>query len=518
MIFGPPPNLGLPSPHYEWFKEAIENYWWTWSLPETGEAPYGLQGPSYPFNTFLGAASVLATPSARVWVSPGSDNSVSMVPDQHGLLAFLNITLAEDKRLFCETAVILALDIAVYLLVDDPRFAVASSADLCEMFGRPSTAWGTEVRGAVIELLKELGAHPDLVKYRNRSPIKLQISPPSLRVGRVWVPSGRAKRVEDFDPSEVGPPPEDNPPLFSVKQPVAHDGLLYDTIPADAASSLVPGLFFHEVTPPEWPELLRQFSSPYEGVLGSASKPRVSTITSPPPPQPFGAIAFTGLVDSTAPSGGQTRRLVYEGEFNGGGDWTLGIIPWGDGHGYRADLDTSTDLAPWGQVSTHILLVYDLAFPLAPPIARVIDGYVLDWARVDIVVYDADDVAVYVGGGNKGTPADGGTLGLTDIQVKGSSATEIGMFEAIRLPLTRVTVRVTSTNIAVYNEDDLHVSPGGGASWTLDHYVFPDSLMPGSPPPWPGGVRQPGNIAVGPGLSGSHPTVKGLRGGRVVGR
>jgi hypothetical protein len=514
MIFGPPPTLGLPSPHYEWFKEAIENYWWTWSLPGTGEAPYRLRGPEYPFNPFFGAASVLASASARVWVSAGG-NSVSMVPDTHGLLAFLDISPIEDKRLFCETAVVLTLDIAVYLLVDDPRFAVASKADLCAMFGRPSTAW-SEVRGAVIELLKELGADPDLIKYRNRSALKLQISPPSLRVGRVWVPSGRAKPIGEFDPSEIGSPPEDNPP-FPVKQPVAHDGLLYDTIPADSASSAV-GLSFHEVTPPEWPELLRQFTSPYDGVLGSGSKPRVSTITSPPPPQPFGAIAFTGLVDSTIPGGGETRKLVYEGEFGGGGDWTLGTIPWGDNLGYKADLDTGLALAPWGQVNSHILLVYDLAHPLAPPIPTVIDGYVLDWDRVEVVVYDADGVPAYTGGGNKGQPAGVGTLGLTDIQVPGNSATEIGMFEAIRLPLALVTVKVFSTTIAVFNEDDQHFSPGGGANWTLDHFVYPSSLMPGAPPPWPGGVRQPGNIAVGPGLGGSHPTVKGIRGGRVVGR
>jgi hypothetical protein len=525
VIFGPGSNLnpvtGLPSPHKYWFQEAIENYWWKWSLPDgpTNVAPYGLRGPEYPFNQFLGPFSGINAIDARTQVEAGSVNSVELVPDQHGVSAFITLIPVNDKPLFCEMAVVLTLRIALFVYVEDTRGGSGLPAiqSLCEMFGQPPTieAWQTgpperQVRIAVIELLKELGADPDLIKSRNRSALKLQTSPPSLRTGRIWEQTGRAKALGEFGPFEVGYPPE-------VEQPHLHDGLFYDTIPADA-HSLGSTYYLPEVVPPEWPEFLDEFATHYSDTPGRVGWPTISTLTSSPPIPPHGPIGYQGLIDSTIPGGGQTRRLVYEGGFGGGGDWSFGTIPWADGHGYTVGV-TPNGSNPWGEVDDHIVFVYDEAFPSAPPIPRLVSGYPLGWYSIEITVYDAGGEPVYVGGGLNGHDSGEGTgavIGLTNTWVRSIGAGfEIGMFDADKLPLSGVTVRVISETIKVFDEDQLWLTPGAGGEFVMDHYIFPDDLVPGPTPPWPG--RAPGNIAVGPGLRGSHPTVKGLRGGRVSG-
>jgi hypothetical protein len=547
VIFGPGSNInpviGLPSPHRYWFKEAIENYWWKWSLPDapTGEAPYKLRGPYWPFDRFVGPFSGINAIDARAQVEAGSFNSVELVPDQHGVTAFITLIPVDDKPLFCEMAVVMTLRIALFVYLEDTRPGARDIGPpvggvpvriqaLCEMFGQPPTmeAWQTgpperQVRIAVIELLKELGADPALIKHPNRSALKLQTSLPSMRTGRPWVPTGRAKPMEDFGSREIGYPPEDHP-LFPVEQPHLHgdDGLYYDTIPADVRSvsgvGTPSGLFFDEVVPPEWPEFLDEFATHYSDTPGRVGWPTISTLTSSPPIPPHGPIEYRRLINSTEPGGGQTRRLVYEGGFGGEGDWSFGTIPWADGHGYTVGV-TPNGSNPWGEVDDHIVLEYDPAFPLAPPIPRPVSGYTLDWYSIEITVYDATGEPVYVGGGLKGQDAGEGTgavIGLTNTWVRGIGAVEIEMFDADRLPLSSVAVKVTSETIKVFDEDQLWLTPGAGGGFVMDHYVFPDDLIP-APPPWPGSVRVPGNIAVGPGFRGSHPTVKGLRGGRVSG-
>lgn len=61
---------------------------------------------------------------------------------------------------------------------------------------------------------------------------------------------------------------------------------------------------------------------------------------------------------------------------------------------------------------------------------------------------------------------------------------------------------------------------GNMGIFAIKAYATPMSqpLLISDTPPWPGTARFPGVIEVGPGLRGAHPTVKGLRGGRVTGR
>jgi hypothetical protein len=66
----------------------------------------------------------------------------------------------------------------------------------------------------------------------------------------------------------------------------------------------------------------------------------------------------------------------------------------------------------------------------------------------------------------------------------------------------------------------IQFTTGNMGIYTIRAYATPmegETLLIPSTPPWPGTARFPGDIAVGPGVRGSHPTVKGLRGGRVSG-